>query len=125
MLNVLVFFGAGLGGLARFLFGKAITDVFGKNFPHGTLIINLSGAFIMGCLYVIINQKLSSYRQEMSSLFLVGVLGGYTTFSSFSNEALQLLNSGRVFVAITYVTLSVVLGLIAVFLGECVGKLFL
>ncbi|MEN9946050.1 MAG: fluoride efflux transporter CrcB [Pseudomonadota bacterium] len=119
---VLVFLGAGIGGVARFSLGKFISEILGKNFPWGTLTINLLGSFIMGFLFVVINQKLTNLAPQLSALILVGVLGGFTTFSSFSIETLRLIQQGNLLYASGNIILSTVGGLLLVALGYNLGQ---
>src|SRR3989338_7008771 len=96
---VLVFFGAGIGGVLRFVLGSFVYAYTGREFPYGTLVINVTGSFIMGFLYVLITQKFENLTPQLTALLLVGVLGGYTTFSSFSIETLRLFEDGKLFYA--------------------------
>jgi CrcB protein len=105
-----------LGAGSRFAVGTLAARFYTAVFPLGTFLINVSGSFLIGLLMM-----LFLYRSTISTnwrLFLVtGILGGYTTFSSFEWETLFAIRSGAGAIAILYVLLSVVLGLLAAWLG--------
>jgi len=111
-----VLLGAGLGGLSRYLLGTWIMTKYGERFPLGTFVINVSGSFLIGVLMTLFTER----RQPHPAwrLFLVvGVLGGYTTFSSFQYEAHQAIRDGASPMGLLYVIGSVILGYIGVWLG--------
>lgn len=114
--SLLVFLGAGLGGLARYWVGLAFHRWAGSEFPVGTLLINVTGCLAMGYLMVRFAQS-DPDRDHVRVAVLVGVLGGYTTFSAFGKETLELVQSGEAGRAVLYVLLSVVLSLLAVWGG--------
>ncbi len=113
--------GGALGALCRYLLGNIITRMMGSNLPWGTFIINIAGCFFMGALMTLIVE-----RQLLSAawrLFLcVGLLGGFTTFSSFGYEGLTLLLQGNLAAALGYVGGSIFLGLAAVGVGVLVAR---
>jgi len=113
---MVVLAGAGLGGLARYVLGTWIMTRYGGRFPLGTFAINISGAFLIGVLMTLFTERLNPHPHWR--LFLVvGVLGGYTTFSSFEYEALQSVRDGERWIGLLYVAGSVLLGYLAVWLG--------
>lgn len=123
MLNaVLVFLGCGIGGLLRYWTTTVVYLGLGRGFPHGTLVVNVSGSFVMGLLTIFIQSKFSTLEMPLRALFLVGLLGGYTTFSSFSMDTLGLIESGRYLLAALYIILSFVLCLAGVWFGVVVGR---
>jgi fluoride exporter len=114
---LVVLAGAGLGGLSRYVLGTWIMAKSGGRFPLGTFFINVSGAFLIGLLMTLFNERFSPHPNWR--LFLVvGVLGGYTTFSSFEWEAYSAVRGGDRWMGLVYVTGSVVLGYVAVWLGS-------
>lgn len=119
---VLVFFGAGLGGVLRFVLGSLVYTSTGRAFPYGTLVINLTGSFIMGLSYVLITQRFLNLAPQLSAFILVGILGGYTTFSSFSIETLRLFEDGKIAYAFLNVILSTAFGILLAYLGGILGK---
>jgi CrcB protein len=111
-----VLIGAGLGGLSRYRLGTWIMTNYGGRFPLGTFVINISGSFLIGVLMTLLTERLQPHPNWR--LFLVvGVLGGYTTFSSFEYEAYQAVRDGSSAIALLYVAGSVILGYIGVWLG--------
>lgn len=113
---LIVLAGAGLGGAARYALGAWIMEEYGGRFPLGTFLINVSGAFLIGLLMTLLTERAQPHPYWR--LFLVvGVLGGYTTFSSFAWEAFQATRSGERLMGLAYVLSSVVFGYAAVWLG--------
>ena len=113
---LVVLAGAGLGGLARYVAGSWIMLKYGGRFPLGTLVINVSGSFLIGVLMTLLTERLNPHPNWR--LFLVvGVLGGYTTFSSFEYEIYQSVRDGARWMGMLYLTSSVVLGYLGVWLG--------
>lgn len=119
---VLVFLGAGIGGVLRFVLGSLVYAYTGRNFPWGTLVINLSGSFIMGFLFVVITQKFTNLAPYLTALILVGVLGGYTTFSSFSIETLRLFQDGKVAYAFANIFVSTIFGVLLAWFGYVLAQ---
>ena len=119
---VLVFIGAGIGGVLRFVLGSLVYEYTGRSFPYGTLVINLTGSFIMGFSYVLIAQRFLNLAPQLTAFILVGILGGYTTFSSFSIETLRLFEDGKITYAFLNIILSTTFGLLLAWLGVILGK---
>jgi fluoride exporter len=113
---LVVLAGAGLGGLARYVAASWIMLKYGGRFPLGTLIINVSGSFLIGVLMTLLTERLNPHPNWR--LFLVvGVLGGYTTFSSFEYEIYQSVRDGARWMGMLYLTASVALGYLGVWMG--------
>ena len=108
--------GAALGGVARLLVATWFTQRFGTAFPWGTLVINVSGSLLIGIVLELSQSRVG--LPPTARLFLAtGILGGYTTFSTFSFETLSLWADGFTFLGFAYAAGSVVLGVGAAFLG--------
>ena len=108
--------GAGLGGLARYVAGTWIMAKYGGRFPLGTFIINVTGSFLIGVLMMLFTERLNPHPNWR--LFLVvGVLGGYTTFSSFEYETFRAVRDGANWLAALYALASVGVGYLGVWLG--------
>lgn len=123
MINtLLIFLGAGIGGVFRYWMSNSIHWFVGRQFPYGTLVVNVSGCFLMGFLFVLIMERFYGLGPQLRSLLLIGFLGGYTTFSSFSIETLLLFENGAWLNAFLNIILSVVLCLTATWLGMIGGK---
>ncbi len=114
-----IFFGGGLGSLARWWASGIIAQRFGETFPWGTLLVNVSGSFVIGLFAALTGPDgrwlaPASFRQ----FFMLGICGGYTTFSSFSLQTLSLVEDGEWFKAGANAALSLVLCLVGVWLGH-------
>jgi CrcB protein len=114
--------GAGFGGVLRYAVSTGIYNLFNKNFPYGTLVVNISGSFLMGFLFVLILERFQSIAPQLRALLLIGFLGGYTTFSSFSIETINLMENANWFPAIVNILLSTILCLMAVWTGVILGR---
>lgn len=113
---MVVLAGAGLGGLARYVAGTWIMAKYGGRFPLGTFVINITGALLIGVLMTLLSERLHPHPNWR--LFLVvGILGGYTTFSSFEYETYQAVRDGERWLGLLYVGGSVTLGYLGVWLG--------
>jgi CrcB protein len=108
--------GGALGSMMRFASVTYLTPLFTNKFPMGTFIVNILGSLLIGVLYVVLVEK-NDLSPMYRLFFITGFLGGFTTFSSFSLEMLQLWQSGHVFNSMAYAIGSVVLGLLAAFFG--------
>nr|BAT29964.1 protein CrcB homolog precursor [Aureimonas sp. AU22] len=118
---VLVALGGALGSVARYGMAVAAGRWFGTGFPFATLFVNVTGSFAMGVLIELIARHFSTLP-EVRLFLAVGVLGGYTTFSSFSLDAIALWEGGQQAVAILYILLSVVVGLAALMAGAALVR---
>lgn len=119
----LVFLGGGLGASLRHLLGGTVQALArSATFPWGTFVVNVSGCFVIGLLAQLSESRGVPSGQARTFVF-VGVLGGYTTFSSFGNETINLLRGGEAFLAATNAVGQLVLGLIAVALGRAAAQL--
>ena len=105
--------GGALGAMARYAVSIWVFNYSSDKFPYATLSVNVLGSFMMGILFVIIVER-AALPAEMRSLLMVGFLGAFTTFSTFSLDALSLWQNGHLFVALVYVLVTVVLCLVAI-----------
>lgn len=108
--------GAAIGANLRYLVGQAMANWLGLGFPWGTLTINATGSFLIGIVATLLGERLS-VGPEWRLILVVGVLGGYTTFSTFSLDAVNLFSGGRWLAGIAYLLGSVLLGVAACVLG--------
>lgn len=108
--------GGALGAVARFALSHQVYQWFGRDFAWGTLSVNVLGSFLMGFLAVLLVDKLGA-ATEWRAFLLVGFLGAFTTFSTFSFETLQYLQVGEVSKAVLNMAVSVGACLLAVWLG--------
>jgi fluoride exporter len=120
---LLIAFGGAIGSVFRYWMSIGVYSLLGRDFPYGTLAVNVLGSFAMGFLAMFFVERFVEVAGEMRSLLLIGFLGGFTTFSSFSIETLGLLENGELIRALLNIGLSVGLCLIAVWLGAKLGRL--
>lgn len=111
-----IFLGSGLGGVTRFGLGKFINTFNNTHFPFSTLIVNVLACFILGIMVGLADDK-QLISAQMRLFWVVGFCGGFSTFSTFSNEALTLINSGFHLTNIIYIVLSVALCILAIYFG--------
>lgn len=120
--TLLIFLGAGFGGISRYWVSNGVYWFLGRQFPYGTLVVNASGSFLMGLLFALIMERFDGIGPQLRSLLLIGFLGGYTTFSSFSIETLNLFESGAWVGATLNIFLSVTLCIALTWLGVLGGR---
>ena len=118
---LLIGLGGGIGSIGRYLVQVLITRHFGSTFPAGTLLVNITGCFIIGLLFGLVNRH-AWLTLEWRLFLITGICGGYTTFSSFSYESISLIREGNYLYFISYVLLSVALGLLATFGGAALAR---
>ncbi|MBM6576190.1 fluoride efflux transporter CrcB [Microvirga sp. SRT01] len=118
---LLVMLGGALGSGARHLTGRATLAAFGPDFPAGTLSVNIVGGLLMGLLAGVLSR--SGGNEPWRLLLGVGVLGGFTTFSSFSLDVVTLVERGQPGVALGYLLLSIVGSIAALVAGLAVARI--
>jgi fluoride exporter len=115
---VLVFVGAGLGGVLRHLINSGVSALLGAAFPYGILLINVTGSFVMGLLVGWLAFRAGEDWTRNAQLFVAtGILGGYTTFSTFSLDAFRLIERGQIGLAALYIGGSLILGVAGLWAG--------
>ena len=119
--NGVVFLGAGFGGLLRYWLGGLIQMLWGPSFPIGTMVVNVTGCLAMGFLATSWTGPVL-IREEYRAGVLIGVLGAYTTFSSFGRETMELARDGEWARVCVYVLGSVALSLAGVWLGAALAN---
>ncbi len=108
--------GGALGAGARYLVYQHVTRLWGAAFPWATLLINISGSLLIGVLVAILLERLPD-TTALRVFLITGILGGFTTFSAFSFEVVELIERAEVTYALLYVTGSVVLSVAACWIG--------
>jgi fluoride exporter len=115
----MVLLGGATGSLARYVAGTAIMERYGGRFPLGTLLVNVSGSFLIGVLMTLLTERVMPHP-NWRLLLVVGFLGGYTTFSSFEYETFRAVQDGGRWIGLLNVVASVVMGYAAVWLGTVI-----
>jgi len=113
--------GGAVGAVARYGVATGVYHVLGRDFPYGTLVVNVLGSLIMGFLYVWFVER-SAVGPEWRAMILIGLLGSFTTFSTFSIETLSLVEDHAYAKAFLNIGLSVILCLAAVSSGVVIGR---
>ena len=123
MLKPLLIVGAGsfIGGAMRYLLSTFMKNICGQGFPWGTLAVNLLGCFLFGIVFAIFSKN-SSADNTLYLLLTTGVCGGFTTFSTFSKEALIMLQSGSIAGLLSYIGVSVIAGVALVAAGYYLAR---
>lgn len=113
--------GGALGAIFRYGMSNGVYRLLGRDFPYGTMVVNVLGSLLMGLFFVILVERMA-VSAEWRLALLVGLLGSFTTFSTFSIETLALFDAGLPLRAIVNIVLSVVLCLTATWLGITIGR---
>lgn len=119
---ILVGIGGAVGAICRFLLSRIIQLLSGFTFPYGTLVVNIIGSFLITFLSVVLIDRVGEWSAELRALLLIGLLGGFTTFSSFSYEVVDLWESGQGIKVALYLLLSIVLCIGGAFGGLAIGR---
>ncbi len=123
MRSLWVGLGGFVGAVSRYQLDLLITRHNRSAFPWGTLVVNLSGCFLLGLLLTLSTERLDA-NPALRVALTVGFVGAYTTFSTFSLQAVRLTEAGDVGLAVGYVAGSVVIGLLAAWAGMSIGRAF-
>jgi len=113
--------GGAIGAVLRYWVSTGVYSLMGRDLPYGTLVVNVLGSALMGLFYVLLIERMAT-NGAWRSFLLIGLLGAFTTFSTFSIETLNLLESGELARAVINIMLSLSLCMIAVWLGVVIGR---
>jgi CrcB protein len=116
----MVLVGGGLGALARYVLGMAISARTDGRFPLGTFVINVTGSFVIGLLMTLFTERLQVHT-NWRLLLVTGVLGGYTTFSTFEYETFRAVQDGAIWIGLLNAIGSVTVGYMAVWIGAAIA----
>ena len=122
MRYLLIFAGGGLGAVLRYWAQGLVYNRMGSAFPYGTVLVNIVGCFVIGLLMVSMEERFLA-TPALRLFLTVGILGGFTTFSSFSFETLALFRDGESALALANVGVSVLVCLCATWTGMKLGRL--
>ncbi len=120
---IAIMIGGAMGAAMRYLVSTGIYSLLGREFPYGTLFVNVLGSFLMGVLTVLLIEK-GNVDPFIKAAILVGFLGAFTTFSTFSIETLALINKGALSYAFLNMIASVIICVSAVWFGILIAKQF-
>ena len=118
---LMVGIGGFVGSVLRFWLGSFIGGRLGARFPYGTFVVNVTGSFLIGMVLAVLATK-AHWNSNWRYLIPIGFIGGYTTFSAFEYETLQLFQDGQLLTAMLNITLSVTVGFVAVWVGVVAGR---
>jgi len=125
MTNILwVAAGGAIGACLRHVSGMIALRIMGSGFPWGTLLVNVTGSLVMG-LFIAWMTKKTGTSNEIRLFVATGILGGFTTFSAFSLDVANMIERGAMAHALGYITASVIISVIAIFIGLWFGRSFL
>ncbi|MCF6274015.1 MAG: fluoride efflux transporter CrcB [Rhodobacteraceae bacterium] len=115
--------GGAIGATMRYAGGAAALRVLGSGFPYGTMLINILGSFLMGLAAIYLLERMDGSFARFAPFLMAGVLGGFTTFSAFSLDALYLIERSRFLAATLYMGGSVVLSMLALLAGMALARM--
>ena len=121
---LLIGLGGFIGSIARYLVSKLNISWQFYNIPMGTLAVNILGSLLIGFISGLLIHSITS-SENLKLFFITGICGGFTTFSAFTFENMQLIQSGHNTTAVIYISISVVFGILAVIGGLSLSKLFI
>jgi len=113
--------GGAIGAVMRYGASLGVYSLFGRGFPYGTLFVNVTGSLLMGVLSIVLLERFN-VGPEWRAAILVGLLGSFTTFSTFSLETLNLLEQGDMMRAMANIAFSIIVCLAAVWVGVSIGR---
>lgn len=113
--------GGAVGSVSRFYVANGLYNWLGKDFPYGTLAVNVIGSFLMGFFAIILLDRMATYNAALAGFLLVGLFGGFTTFSTFSMDTVRLLFDGHYTLAAMNMLLSILSCVFVCMLGAWIA----
>lgn len=123
MMYLMIAFGGALGAVSRYGMTKWVNTYWHNHFPFATMMVNLLGCVLMGVAFVVISEKMPSL-EPYRPLIIVGFLGAFTTFSTFSLEIVSLIHMQAWLTALSYLLLSCILGVLGLAIGMALTRFF-
>ncbi|MGO2354331.1 MAG: fluoride efflux transporter CrcB [Marinomonas foliarum] len=123
MMYLMIAVGGALGALSRYGMSKWVNAHWQYHFPFATMVVNVLGCVLMGVAFVLISERMPSL-EPYRPLVMVGFLGAFTTFSTFSLEIVSLINMQAWLTAVSYLLLSCILGIVGLAIGMTLARLF-
>ncbi len=120
--TLFVFIGGGIGSVLRYLMSGWVYSIWGSNFPYGTLSVNIVGSFVIGFFLTLAEDKFL-VTPDIRVFVAIGIVGGFTTFSTFTFETFKLLKNGSLLIGGLNIVVSMTLALIAVWFGSILAML--
>ena len=114
--------GGFVGAIARYMIGAYVGGRYGMRFPYGTFVINMTGCFLIGLVMALLARTTDSAYWRY--LLPIGFIGAYTTFSTFEYETLRAIQDGQLLTGLLNIGLSVIVGFVAVWAGDALGRVF-
>jgi fluoride exporter len=124
VLYFLIALGSAFGGICRYWLSTHVHALAGKDFPYGTLAVNVIGAFLVGFIFILLLNRFGDISDALRALIIIGFLGGFTTFSAFSLETMHLIEVNEILRASFNIFLSIFLCLGSTFMGMLLGRQF-
>lgn len=118
---ILIATGGALGAVMRFGVSNGVHAIFGRDFPYGTLTVNVLGSLLIGFCYITLLERLS-LGPEWRAFIIIGILGAFTTFSTFSLETFNLVENGEIIKAAANIILSITICLLAAWIGIVIAR---
>jgi len=115
--------GGAIGASMRHLSGGMMIRALGTGFPYGTMFVNIVGSFLMGLAAIYLMERMDGSFGRFAPFLMTGILGGFTTFSAYSLDALYLIERGRVLAALVYMGGSVALAMLALVAGMAIARM--
>jgi fluoride exporter len=127
---LLIAIGGAVGSVLRYISSETMMRLaklyhLPCNFPWGTFFVNVVGSLIAGVAYYFVVKNFANFDPRLKNFLIVGILGGFTTFSAFSLDVLRLITAGQHLQAFAYISLSVILAIAAIFFGFYATKLII
>lgn len=120
---LLIGLGGAVGSVFRYLLSAGVHKLLRPSFPYGTLTVNALGSFLIGLLFILLLDRFDGRAEEFRSLLIIGFLGGFTTFSSFSMETINLIEGGDIYKGLMNIVVSLLLCLSLTWMGVVLGRL--